>query len=59
MTDDLDELQDMRFALAKREGPILPLLTDLITPEVYVHERTTCIDTTAAGGNTALLAASN
>jgi len=45
-----------RRALAKREGPILPLATgrDLawaVTTEIHV-----CIDTTASGGNTALLA---
>ena len=43
-------------ALASRPGAILPLITD--TPRVLdvVHERHLCVDTTASGGNAALLA---
>ncbi|MRX51398.1 bifunctional proline dehydrogenase/L-glutamate gamma-semialdehyde dehydrogenase PutA [Paracoccus sp. S-4012] len=45
----------LRRALAAREGAILPLLTAAdIGPRMAV-ERHLCIDTTAAGGNTALL----
>ena len=43
-------------ALAGREGPILPLLTALPDRAHVAHERHLCVDTTAAGGNAALLA---
>ncbi len=43
-------------ALAQRTGPILPLITDTPDPAYVLHERHLCIDTTAAGGNAALLA---
>ncbi|MEM6623473.1 MAG: bifunctional proline dehydrogenase/L-glutamate gamma-semialdehyde dehydrogenase PutA [Pseudomonadota bacterium] len=46
----------LRLALAGRSGPILPLVTGPARPEDFVLERAICIDTTAAGGNTALLA---
>jgi RHH-type proline utilization regulon transcriptional repressor/proline dehydrogenase/delta 1-pyrroline-5-carboxylate dehydrogenase len=36
----------------------VPLETALVSPERYVVERHLCIDTTAAGGNASLLAAS-
>jgi RHH-type proline utilization regulon transcriptional repressor/proline dehydrogenase/delta 1-pyrroline-5-carboxylate dehydrogenase len=52
-----DWLRTLRRALARREGPIVPLETSLIAPERYVIERHLCIDTTAAGGNASLLAA--
>ena len=43
-------------ALAAQDGPLVPLITG--TPDVahVCHERHICIDTTAAGGNAALLA---
>ena len=43
------------LALAAREGPIVPLI--LGTPDTahVMHERHLCVDTTAAGGNAALL----
>ncbi|MBV7407991.1 bifunctional proline dehydrogenase/L-glutamate gamma-semialdehyde dehydrogenase PutA [Maritimibacter sp. DP1N21-5] len=44
-------------ALAKREGPILPLVTGLPDLAHVAHERHLCVDTTAAGGNADLLAA--
>lgn len=44
-------------ALASRQGPILPLITGQPDLCHVVHERHVCIDTTASGGNTALLAA--
>jgi RHH-type proline utilization regulon transcriptional repressor/proline dehydrogenase/delta 1-pyrroline-5-carboxylate dehydrogenase len=47
----------LRKALARRDGPILPLVTEIIDPSRYVAERHVCIDTTAAGGNASLLAA--
>ncbi len=47
----------LRQALASREGRIVLLETELICPERYYIERHVCIDTTAAGGNTSLLAA--
>ncbi len=43
-------------ALAAREGPIVPLVTDLPDRAHVLIERHLCVDTTAAGGNTALLA---
>ncbi|WP_333832945.1 L-glutamate gamma-semialdehyde dehydrogenase, partial [Rubrimonas sp.] len=46
----------LRRALAARDGPILPLVRDLRSPERFVVERHLCVDTTAAGGNAALLA---
>jgi RHH-type proline utilization regulon transcriptional repressor/proline dehydrogenase/delta 1-pyrroline-5-carboxylate dehydrogenase len=42
-------------ALAKRDGPILPLITGLPDTGHVMHERHVCVDTTAAGGNAALL----
>ena len=43
-------------ALARREGPILPLITAMPDLGHVVHERHVCVDTTASGGNAALLA---
>ncbi len=45
-----------RQALAARDGAIIPLVTDYISPAAYSNERTICVDTTAAGGNASLLA---
>ena len=42
-------------ALAKRDGPIIPLITGLPDLARVRAERHVCVDTTAAGGNTALL----
>ena len=53
---DRDVLASMRTALARREGPILPLIAEPDAPERYVLERHLCVDTTAAGGNASLLA---
>ncbi|WEX11456.1 bifunctional proline dehydrogenase/L-glutamate gamma-semialdehyde dehydrogenase PutA [Chelativorans sp. AA-79] len=50
-------LAALRRALAAREGQIVPLVTELLYPAAYVHERSVCVDTTAAGGNASLLAA--
>ncbi len=46
-----------RMALAAMSGPILPLITEADPTPRLILERHTCIDTTAAGGNAALLAA--
>ena len=53
---DRDVLAALRQALARRPGPILPLITEPAAPERYVVERHVCVDTTAAGGNATLLA---
>ncbi|MCR9112625.1 MAG: bifunctional proline dehydrogenase/L-glutamate gamma-semialdehyde dehydrogenase PutA, partial [Rhodobacteraceae bacterium] len=42
-------------ALSDRDGPILPLITGLPDTGHALHERHVCVDTTAAGGNAALL----
>ncbi len=42
-------------ALAARSGPILPLITGLPDSGHVLIERHVCVDTTAAGGNAALL----
>jgi len=53
-----DEAQLMTYkeALAKRSGPILLVISELINPGSYCHEKTVSTDTTAAGGNAQLLA---
>ncbi|QIK41619.1 bifunctional proline dehydrogenase/L-glutamate gamma-semialdehyde dehydrogenase PutA [Pontivivens nitratireducens] len=48
----------LRKALAQRAGPIVPLVGSAQVAERSVMERHVCIDTTAAGGNAALLAES-
>ncbi len=42
-------------ALSERHGPILPLITGLPDAGHVLYERHVCVDTTAAGGNAALL----
>jgi RHH-type proline utilization regulon transcriptional repressor/proline dehydrogenase/delta 1-pyrroline-5-carboxylate dehydrogenase len=46
----------LRRALARRSGPIVPLLTMADIGPFCVTERHLCIDTTASGGNASLLA---
>ncbi len=46
-------------ALAKRTGPILPLIPGLPDPARVRAERHVCVDTTASGGNAALLGAAS
>ncbi len=46
----------VRRVLAERPGPIVPLVGEVIYPAAYTHERSVCVDTTAAGGNASLLA---
>ncbi|MGB3537787.1 MAG: bifunctional proline dehydrogenase/L-glutamate gamma-semialdehyde dehydrogenase PutA [Mesorhizobium sp.] len=47
----------VRKVIAERSGPIVPLVTEVLYPAAYAHERGVCVDTTAAGGNASLLAA--
>ncbi len=49
----------IRQALAERDGPLLPLICERGDPDRYTIERHVCVDTTASGGNAALLAASD
>lgn len=46
----------VRMALASRNGPIVPLIDNLSDWRAMLIERALCIDTTASGGNAALLA---
>ncbi|MFN3662713.1 bifunctional proline dehydrogenase/L-glutamate gamma-semialdehyde dehydrogenase PutA [Yoonia sp.] len=48
--------REIETALAKRDGPIIALITAQPDLAHACHERHVCIDTTAAGGNAALLA---
>ncbi|MGO4832369.1 aldehyde dehydrogenase family protein, partial [Rhizobiaceae sp. 2RAB30] len=54
---DAATLKPLRQALAARKGPIVPLISEVVYPAAYAHERAVCVDTTAAGGNASLLAA--
>ena len=49
--------KQLRQALAKKAGPLLPLISESIDPQRYTMERHLCVDTTAAGGNASLIAA--
>lgn len=49
-------LTQYRQALAKRDGALLPLITEHNLDQRYVIERHLCVDTTAAGGNASLIA---
>jgi RHH-type proline utilization regulon transcriptional repressor/proline dehydrogenase/delta 1-pyrroline-5-carboxylate dehydrogenase len=51
-----ETLRAIRTALAAREGALIPLISEPDQPERYMLERHVCVDTTAAGGNAALLA---
>ncbi|MDN6319366.1 MAG: bifunctional proline dehydrogenase/L-glutamate gamma-semialdehyde dehydrogenase PutA [Marinobacter sp.] len=51
-------LRKYRQALAKRDGALLPLITEHTLDQRFVIERHLCVDTTAAGGNASLIAAS-
>ncbi|KPP99992.1 bifunctional proline dehydrogenase/L-glutamate gamma-semialdehyde dehydrogenase PutA [Marinobacter sp. HL-58] len=51
-------LKEYRQALARRDGPLLPLITEHKLDQRFVIERHLCVDTTAAGGNASLIAAS-
>jgi RHH-type proline utilization regulon transcriptional repressor/proline dehydrogenase/delta 1-pyrroline-5-carboxylate dehydrogenase len=49
-------LKQYRQALARRDGALLPIITEHNLDQRYVIERHLCIDTTAAGGNASLIA---
>src|SRR5690554_468945 len=49
-------LRQYRQALARRDGALLPLITEHQLDQRYVIESHLCIDTTAAGGNASLIA---
>ncbi|MDX1459011.1 MAG: bifunctional proline dehydrogenase/L-glutamate gamma-semialdehyde dehydrogenase PutA [Marinobacter sp.] len=51
-------LKQYRLALAQRDGALLPLITEPSLAQRFVLERHLCVDTTAAGGNASLIAAS-
>ena len=53
-----DLLKQYREALAKRDGALLPVIAEHTLDQRYVIERHLCVDTTAAGGNASLIAAS-
>jgi RHH-type proline utilization regulon transcriptional repressor/proline dehydrogenase/delta 1-pyrroline-5-carboxylate dehydrogenase len=53
---DADALRPWRQALARREGPIVPLIASPADADRLIIERHICIDTTASGGNAELLA---
>ncbi|SHI47925.1 L-proline dehydrogenase /delta-1-pyrroline-5-carboxylate dehydrogenase [Palleronia salina] len=53
---DEDTARKLAAQLARRDGPLLRLVTGSITVPDVMHERHLCIDTTASGGNAALLA---
>jgi RHH-type proline utilization regulon transcriptional repressor/proline dehydrogenase/delta 1-pyrroline-5-carboxylate dehydrogenase len=54
---DADTARLYEQALAKRSGPIIPLLRGLPDTARVRQERHVCVDTTASGGNAALLSA--
>ena len=56
---DAETARAIEQALARREGPILPLITGLPDPARVRAERHVCVDTTASGGNAALLGAAS
>jgi RHH-type proline utilization regulon transcriptional repressor/proline dehydrogenase/delta 1-pyrroline-5-carboxylate dehydrogenase len=47
--------REIERSLAKRAGPILPLIPGEPDRARVLAERHICVDTTAAGGNAALL----
>jgi len=50
-----EDIRAIRKALAERDGPLLPLITEEEFANQCLVERHVCIDTTAAGGNVSLL----
>ena len=53
---EAEDIRDIRKALAHRDGPLIPLITEQDFASRCLVERHVCIDTTAAGGNVSLLA---
>jgi len=56
---DTESLRSYRRALAARDGGIIPIVNTAELAGYCIIERHVCIDTTAAGGNTSLLAGDN
>ncbi len=54
---DTDTAREINKALSTRKGQIVPLLRGLPDTSRVRHERHVCVDTTASGGNAALLGA--
>jgi RHH-type proline utilization regulon transcriptional repressor/proline dehydrogenase/delta 1-pyrroline-5-carboxylate dehydrogenase len=52
---EIEDIRAIRIALAKREGALLPVITEQDFDHQCLVERHVCIDTTAAGGNVSLL----
>jgi len=52
---DVETARHYARALSDRDGPILPLVTGQPDTGHVAHERHVCVDTTASGGNAALL----
>ncbi len=52
---DEETAREIERHLARRDGPILPLIPGLPDKARVMGERHVCVDTTAAGGNAALL----
>ena len=52
---DADTARTLNAALSRRAGPILPLITGAPDLGHVMGERHVCVDTTASGGNAALL----
>ena len=52
---DADTARAIERALSRRDGPILPLIPGLPDLARVMGERHVCVDTTASGGNAALL----
>ena len=50
-----EHLRAYRVALARRDGALIPLLSEGDFACWLTHERHVCVDTTAAGGNAQLL----
>lgn len=48
--------REYALALSNIEGSIIPIVTDMPDKAHVLYERHLCVDTTAAGGNTSLLA---
>ncbi|MEX0312350.1 MAG: L-glutamate gamma-semialdehyde dehydrogenase, partial [Tateyamaria sp.] len=56
---DADTARAMVRALSRRKGPIVPLVTSAPDRAHALQERHVCVDTTASGGNAALLGAAS
>jgi RHH-type proline utilization regulon transcriptional repressor/proline dehydrogenase/delta 1-pyrroline-5-carboxylate dehydrogenase len=52
---DEETARQIEHHLARRDGPILPMIPGLPDRTRVLAERHVCVDTTAAGGNAALL----